>query len=75
MTKKFFKLYTEIVNGNCPHCEEYTMLIGITRQFYRCVSCGTDLEQHVNGKITYLPHITSKTPKMKVIELFNGEKI
>jgi hypothetical protein len=23
------------------------------------MSCGSDLEQHVNGKITYLPVITS----------------
>jgi hypothetical protein len=23
------------------------------------MSCGADLEQHVNGKITYLPAITS----------------
>ena len=25
---------------------------------YRCMTCGADLEQHVNGKIVYLPHIT-----------------
>ncbi len=30
-------------------------------RFFRCMSCGSDLEQHVNGKITYLPVIT--TPK------------
>ena len=29
--------------------------------FFRCMSCGSDLEQHINGKITYLPVIT--TPK------------
>ena len=52
------KVHTEIVNGVCPECDEYTMLVGITRRFYRCMTCGTDLEQHVNGKIIYLPHIT-----------------
>tara|TARA_R100000655_G_scaffold107902_1_gene158971 strand:+ start:91 stop:300 length:210 start_codon:yes stop_codon:yes gene_type:complete len=51
----------EIVNGKCPTCEEYTMLVGLTSLIYRCLSCGTDLEQHVNGKISYLPHII--TPK------------
>ena len=44
-----------------PDCEEYTMLVGVTRSFYRCMTCGTDLEQHVNGKITYMPHITKNT--------------
>ena len=34
------------------------MLVGLTKQLYRCMNCGTDLEQHVNGKISYLPHIT-----------------
>ena len=57
--KKIIKIHTEIVNGICSECEEYTMLVGITRKFYRCMSCGCDLEQHVNGKITYLPIMTS----------------
>ena len=58
--KKSVRVHTEIVNGICPDCEEYTMLVGITRKFYRCMSCGSDLEQHVNGKITYLPVMTSR---------------
>ena len=33
------------------------MLIGITREHYRCVSCGTDLQQHVNGSIKYIPTV------------------
>ena len=52
------KITAEIVNGKCPTCEEFTMLVGITPQLYRCITCGTDLEQHVNGRIVYLPHIT-----------------
>ncbi len=56
-----FKLYTEIVNGRCPTCEEYTMLVGITRSYYRCITCGTDLQQHINGKISYIP--TMQSPK------------
>lgn len=53
------RLYTEIVNGKCPTCEELTMLIGITREHYRCVTCGTDLEQHVNGAIKYIPAVSN----------------
>ena len=60
MTGKNFKLEAEIVNGICPTCDEYTPLVGITKQFYRCLTCGTDLEQHVNGKISYLPILTSR---------------
>ena len=43
------KIQAEIVNGICPTCEEYTPLVGITKQFFRCLTCGTDLEQKVNG--------------------------
>ena len=57
--KKIVKIHTEIVNGVCSECGEYTMLVGITRRFYRCMNCGSDLEQHVNGKITYLPIMSS----------------
>jgi hypothetical protein len=31
--------------------------VGITQEFYRCMTCGSDLKQHVNGKISYLPVI------------------
>ncbi len=52
------KVSAEIVNGQCPTCEQVTMLVGLTTQIYRCLSCGSDLEQHINGKIVYLPSIT-----------------
>ena len=52
------KVTAEIVNGQCPTCEEITMLVGLTSQIFRCLNCGSDLEQHVNGKIVYLPSIT-----------------
>jgi len=52
------KVTAEIVNGQCPTCEEITMLVGLSNQLFRCLNCGTDLVQHVNGKIVYLPSIT-----------------
>ena len=55
MTGKNFKITAEIVNGICPTCDEYTPLVGITKQYFRCLTCGSDLEQKVNGKISYLP--------------------
>ena len=53
------KITAEIVNGKCPTCDEFTMLVGLTTELYRCMNCGADLQQHVNGKISYLPVITS----------------
>jgi len=74
MTGKNFKITAEIVNGVCPTCEEYTMLVGVTKQFFRCLTCGADLEQHVNGKISYIPNLSKNTLQSKVEEYFNGEK-
>ena len=60
MTEKKFKVQAEIVSGKCPTCDEFTTLVGIDKAFYRCMNCGSDLEQHVNGKISYLPVLTSR---------------
>ena len=54
------KVTAEIVNGKCPTCSEYTMLVGLSKEFYRCMNCGSDLQQHINGKISYLPVMTSR---------------
>jgi len=55
------KITAEIVNGKCPTCDEYTMLVGLTPELFRCMNCGSDLRQHVNGKITYLPIMNAPT--------------
>ena len=73
MTGKNFKITAEIVNGICPTCEEYTPLVGLTQQFFRCLTCGSDLEQKVNGVISYIPHLSKNSLKSKVDEYFNGE--
>ena len=73
--KKSVKIHTEIVNGICPDCEEYTMLVGVTRTFYRCMSCGSDLEQHVNGVIKYIPKVTPNTMQSKIKGYFDGEEV
>jgi len=66
-------MYTEIVNGTCPTCEEYTMLVGVSRSFYRCITCGTDLQQWINGSISYLPTpISDKKVKKWFDNLKNG---
>ena len=54
------KIQAEIVNGRCPTCDELTMLVGLTPELFRCMNCGSDLQQHINGKITYLPVMTAR---------------
>ena len=72
MTGKNFKITAEIVNGICPTCEEYTPLVGITKQFFRCLTCGSDLEQKVNGVISYIRHLHKHTLKSKIDQYFDG---
>ena len=31
------------------------MLVSLTKDFYRCITCGADLEQKINGVIKYIP--------------------
>jgi len=49
-------IQTEIVNGTCPTCSVETVLVSIWPNLFRCMTCGTDLEQKVNGKISYIPN-------------------
>jgi uncharacterized protein (DUF983 family) len=55
--KKVKRFNPEITHGVCPTCEMPTMLVSLTRDFYRCITCGTDLEQKINGVIKYMPII------------------
>lgn len=69
MKKENVNLQAQVVNGECPTCSEITVLVGLTHDFYRCMNCGADLEQHINGKISYLPIMQSRkdggTPYVK----------
>ena len=72
MTEKTIRFHTEIVNGVCPTCEEYTMLVGLTREYFRFITCGADLEQFVNGKISYIPKL-EKTTLQSVVDGYFGD--
>ena len=57
---KFFKrthikLKPEIASGVCPHCEDISSFVSIVNDNYRCMNCGFDVEQKINGVIRYLP--------------------
>ena len=52
------QISAEIVKGTCPHCDRDTMFVSIWRSsIYRCMTCGYDVKQRVNGKISYIPHV------------------
>ena len=47
------QLTSQIVTGKCPECRSETLLVSFEPYLYRCVNCGYDLEQKVNGVIKY----------------------
>ena len=71
MSANFFKsklkFKPEIINGVCPTCDEDTLLVSLTQEYYRCMTCGTDLEQKVNGVIKYV--IADKETNLKIRNL------
>ena len=50
-----FKIKAELINGTCPNCEHKVVFISLCKDFFRCTVCGIDLEQKINGKISYIP--------------------
>ena len=48
------ELTSQIVTGKCPECRIETLLVSFEEHIYRCVNCGYDLEQKVNGVIKYV---------------------
>ena len=74
MTGKKFEFKAEVIPGKCPTCNEFTMLVGLTKEFYRCMSCGADLEQHVNGVISYIPRLSGNALMSELNKYFDGEK-
>ena len=55
--KKAGKFNPEVTHGVCPTCEMPTILVSLSKDFYRCITCGSDLEQKINGVIKYIPTI------------------
>ena len=67
---EIYKVKAAIINGS-PKSLYGTLnktlkLVGLTNELYRCMNCGADLQQHVNGKISYLPVMTSPNDGGKV---------
>ena len=60
---KELDMTAQVTGGVCPTCTHETMLVSLTPEIYRCVSCGADCKQYINGSIRYLPALT-KPPKL-----------
>jgi len=72
MEKTIFK--TEIVNGKCPHCNFEVILVSLASDHFRCTSCGTDLEQKINGKISYIPIMSNNQKDQIKLEIRDGQE-
>ena len=64
------RIQTEVVNGVCPTCHQTGVLVSLFKSHYRCVTCGSDLEQKVNGVISYIPMGNPNT--RMIVEKDNG---
>ena len=64
---KIFK--TELVNGVCPQCNFDVVLVSLANDHFRCTTCGSDLEQKINGKISYIPVMASNEKNKIKLEL------
>ena len=49
------EINAQVVNGKCPFCNMDGVFVSIHKAIFRCITCGSDLEQKVNGKISYIP--------------------
>ena len=58
---KDLDIAAQVTGGVCPTCTHETMLISLTPEIYRCVNCGADCKQYINGSIRYLPAFTNPT--------------
>ena len=65
--RKLLKFSPEITPGVCPHCQEMSSFVSIVNDYYKCMTCGTDVEQKINGVIKYLP-----IGQEKLLEKDNG---
>ena len=72
MDKTIFK--TEIVNGRCPHCNFDVILVSLASDHFRCTTCGIDLEQKINGKISYIPAMSSLEKDNIRLEIKDGQE-
>jgi len=67
---------TEVTNGTCPLCQTDTIFVSLHSHIYRCMNCGVDTEQKVNGVISFMPLVPpgAELPVMTVIQENGSDK-
>ena len=68
---KGLEIKTEVTNGTYPICNETTVFVSIFSAIYRCITCGADTKQEINGLIRFMPIAQSgigKQPVMKMMD-------
>ena len=66
------QLTSQIVTGKCPECRTETLLVSFEPYLYRCVNCGFDLEQKVNGVIKCV--VANEQTQFKSSTLDDGQE-
>ena len=65
------EINAQVVNGKCPYCTINSILVSVHKTIFRCITCGSDIEQKINGKISYMP-IGSNIVMEHTKDLTNG---
>ena len=55
----------QVTGGVCPTSAHETMFVSLSPEIFRCVNCGSDCRQYINGAIRYLPAITKRPEEKK----------
>ena len=71
---KNLEINTEVVNGLCPYCEQDVILVSLFSKNYRCINCGGNIQQRVNGVISYIPVSASDVRKINLDQSNGSEK-
>ena len=66
------RIQTEVVNGVCPTCHNEAVLVSLFKGHYRCITCGSETEQKINGAISFMPIIPAGG-KHEMIRIFDED--
>ena len=67
------EIKTEVTNGTCPICNETTVFVSIFSSIYRCITCGADTRQEINGLIKFMPMAQAGVGKQPVMKLMDDD--
>ena len=61
------EINAQVVNGLCPFCKANSLLVSIHKAIFRCMHCGSDIEQKINGYFFFFhPVYSSKDVKLEL---------